>query len=217
MSKRPEPMISPAVVGYLRIPPVWIGDKPTDEELLRAPLTDLIRDQHSRTLCCGIRVRVRRDGIFLFDFSDWPQAVQKLISRPEGATLIRVIAVAGNNDSRARNCRVYCCADALPTRVFTQPGPLADIAHETVRYSLRVRPHSVKWSRGWVAHRQISSIKSGPRPIVPVPGRIRGRMPIVLPMSATGGEPSGDSRINLSIRRLRIYSSRHEGLRQIER
>ena len=31
-----------------------------------------------------------------------------------------------------------------------------------------------KGSRGWIAYRQISSIKSGPRPIVPVQGRIRG-------------------------------------------
>ena len=91
------------------------------------------------------------------------QAVRKLFSRPERATLIRVTAVAGNNDSRVRNCRIYCCADALPTRVFTQPGPLADIAHETVRYSLRVRPHSAKWSRGRAFDRQIGSTKRGDR------------------------------------------------------
>ncbi len=41
--------------------------------------------------------------------------------------MIRVTAVAGNNDSRVRNCRVYCCADVLPTRVFTQPGPISDL------------------------------------------------------------------------------------------
>ena len=42
--------------------------------------------------------------------------------------MIRVIAVAGNIGSRIRNCRVYCCADALPTRVFTQPGPKVAVA-----------------------------------------------------------------------------------------
>ncbi len=34
--------------------------------------------------------------------------------------------------------------------------------------------------------RQISPIKSGPRPIVTAQGRIRGRMPTVLPSSAIG-------------------------------
>ncbi len=60
------------------------------------------------------------------------QAVWKLSSRRERATLIRITVDAGNNDSRTRNFRVYCCANALPTRVFTQSGPKADIArHET--------------------------------------------------------------------------------------
>ncbi len=54
------------------------------------------------------------------------------------------------------------------------------------------RSHSAKWSRGRVAHRQISPIKSGPRPIVPVQGRVRGRMPIVLSLSATGRSHLGN-------------------------
>lgn len=90
-------MISPAVAGYLRIPPVWIGDRPTDEELLRAPLTDLIRDQHRRTLCGGIHVRVRRDGVFLFDFSDWPRAEPTEIpghTREPGQTIPREVTDA---------------------------------------------------------------------------------------------------------------------------
>ncbi len=50
--------------------------------------------------------------------------------------MIRVIAVAGKKGSRVRNCRVYCCADALPTRVFTQPGPKADIPPFSQTWSL---------------------------------------------------------------------------------
>ncbi len=41
--------------------------------------------------------------------------------------MIRITTVASNNVSRAGKCRVYCCANALSTRVFTQPGPIADI------------------------------------------------------------------------------------------
>ena len=54
-----------------------------------------------------------------------------------------------------------------------------------------VRPHSVKWQPGRVSHRQISPIKSRPQPIVTVQGRIRGRMAIVLPLSATPGVIGG--------------------------
>ncbi len=51
---------------------------------------------------------------------------------------------------------------------------------------------SVQNGHGAGCHRRISSIKSGPRPIVPVRGRFRGRMLIVLPMSATGGSHLGN-------------------------
>lgn len=67
-------MISPAVAGYFRIPPVWVGDKPTENELLYEKVVDLIRDQYHRVLCGCIDVRVRRDGVFLFDFSRWAPA-----------------------------------------------------------------------------------------------------------------------------------------------
>ncbi len=46
---------------------------------------------------------------------------------PKRATMIRATADKGNNDSRVRNCRVYCCADVLPTRVFTQPGSKPEV------------------------------------------------------------------------------------------
>ena len=57
---------------------------------------------------------------------------------------------------------------------------------------VEVRPHSAKLSRGRVSHRQISPIKSGPQPIVTAQGRIRGRMPIVLPLPAIGRSHLGN-------------------------
>ncbi len=51
---------------------------------------------------------------------------------------------------------------------------------------VEVRPHSAKWSGGRGSHRPISPVKSGPRPIVPAQGRIRVRMPVMLPLSAIG-------------------------------
>ncbi len=49
---------------------------------------------------------------------------------------------------------------------------------------------------GRVSHRSISPIKSGPRPIVTAQGRNRFRMPIVLPMSATGRSHLGNPESN---------------------
>ena len=46
------------------------------------------------------------------------------------------------------------------------------------------KPWQCEWSRARVSHRQISPIKSGPRPIVTAQDRIRGRMPTVLALSA---------------------------------
>ncbi len=56
----------------------------------------------------------------------------------------------------------------------------------------RSAPYQCKMVTGRVAHRQISSVKSGPRPIVPVQGPIRDRMPIVLPLSAIGRSHLGN-------------------------
>ena len=50
---------------------------------------------------------------------------------------------------------------------------------------VEVRSHSAKWSRGRVSHRQDTPIESGPQPIVTAQSRYHGRMPIVLPLSAT--------------------------------
>ncbi len=49
-----------------------------------------------------------------------------------------------------------------------------------------------KWSLGRFSHRQISPIKSGPRPIVTDQGRIRGRRSIVPPLSAIGRSHLGN-------------------------
>lgn len=63
-------MISPAVAGYFRIPPVWIGERPSENEIRQMPESNLIRDVYRETLSNGIDVRVRRDGIFIFDFTN---------------------------------------------------------------------------------------------------------------------------------------------------
>jgi len=69
-------MVSPSVEGYFRFPAVWIGEEPE-----AASVRILNPAVHHEIVCenilsCGIKVRVTRDGHFLFDFSKWPVAPQ---------------------------------------------------------------------------------------------------------------------------------------------
>ncbi len=63
--------------------------------------------------------------------------------------MIRLIATAGNNDSRIHDRRVYCCADAVPARVFTQPGPQADILPERALTSSLPQQKKSQQDRAW--------------------------------------------------------------------
>lgn len=63
--------VSAAVEGYFRFPAVWIGAEP---EMPNGDFLDYeIHHEivYRRDLSCDVRVCVRRDGTFLFDFSKW--------------------------------------------------------------------------------------------------------------------------------------------------
>lgn len=57
--------------SYFYMPPIWVGSQPTDAELA-TPTNELIKVVCSRTLAVGISLSVHRDGVFLFDFQQWP-------------------------------------------------------------------------------------------------------------------------------------------------
>lgn len=65
------PMIVPAIHAYYHAPPLWIGTRPTEEEIKTAPESNFIREVYRTQLTQGIKVRVRRDGLFVFDCSNW--------------------------------------------------------------------------------------------------------------------------------------------------
>ena len=72
-----------SVAAYLHIPPVWIHEDPDGAKKL--PTDEVYR----KTLSCGIRMRVRRDGFFVFDFANWPQAPAfRVLEDPKGVTYI---------------------------------------------------------------------------------------------------------------------------------
>lgn len=73
MRTLPE-QISPSVEGYFRLPAIWVGYAPPDPAVRK--LNPAI---HHETVFFGtvsenLAVRVRRDGLFLFDFSKWSRA-----------------------------------------------------------------------------------------------------------------------------------------------
>jgi len=57
--------------SYFYMPPAWIGEAPTDIELAGSP-HNLVKVICSRQLSMGIRIDAHRDGVFLFDFTGWP-------------------------------------------------------------------------------------------------------------------------------------------------
>ncbi|MCZ6718524.1 MAG: hypothetical protein O6944_05150, partial [Gammaproteobacteria bacterium] len=69
--------------------------------------------------------------------------------------------------------------------------PKADIAHDRSVFSSGTLSEREKVT-GRAFDRKISPIKSGPQPIVTAQGRIRGRMPIVPPLSAIGRSHLGN-------------------------
>ena len=68
--------VTPAVEGYFRIPAVWVGDKPDDASVLKVNPSVHHAVVVDKDLSSGIKVRVQRDGTFLFDFTTWDHAPQ---------------------------------------------------------------------------------------------------------------------------------------------
>lgn len=72
-------MVSPSIEGYFRMPAVWIGETPQPHSVLKLNPHIHHRMVFSKKLRCGIEVRAHRDGLFLFDFSEWLLAPQVTI------------------------------------------------------------------------------------------------------------------------------------------
>lgn len=64
-------IVCPAIVGYYHIPLAWCARAPTPSQWRHAANGDLLDIVYEKTLEGGIRVRVRRDGLFWFDCNRW--------------------------------------------------------------------------------------------------------------------------------------------------
>ncbi|TXN41422.1 hypothetical protein FV232_24730 [Methylobacterium sp. WL30] len=70
---------SPTVASYFRVPPVWIGEQPTLPVNQVLPITWGHETILRLTMACGIKIRVQRDGLFAFDFTDFLPATYTII------------------------------------------------------------------------------------------------------------------------------------------
>ena len=77
-SKIPD-TFTPSIEGYFRVPPIWVGEKPEPESVRNLNLQIHHSVALETQLDSGIKVRVQRDGTFLFDFSSWDLAPQMVI------------------------------------------------------------------------------------------------------------------------------------------
>jgi hypothetical protein len=92
-----ESMIVPGVSAYYHVPPVWINSAPSETEFTTSPVEELIRDEYRCTLQNGVRVRVRRDGLFVFDCTNWePAGVTEIPAHTtkQGQQIPRVVSDA---------------------------------------------------------------------------------------------------------------------------
>lgn len=65
--------ISPLVEGYYRLPAVWLGREPEEQEQLKFDARVHCELVVERKLQCGVSAKAFRNGMFLFDFSAWEE------------------------------------------------------------------------------------------------------------------------------------------------
>ena len=62
-----QPLKISCVTAYFHIPALWLNKEPSNDNEIYEIISE-------KTLNCGIRVKARRDGLFIFDFSNWKPA-----------------------------------------------------------------------------------------------------------------------------------------------
>lgn len=95
--------VIPAVSGYYHNPPVWVGGAPQRVGGQYFDHKSLVQDVYRTSLSNGVKVRVRRDGLFVFDFSSWEQAGETTIPKM-------------NLDHEGRVCKEHTAANAVAER-----------------------------------------------------------------------------------------------------
>jgi hypothetical protein len=67
--------------GFYHWPPLWIGTPPVKQG---ADLTPALMNAEvfSSNLACGVRLKVSKQGLFVFDFAQWEPGSAALVQSP---------------------------------------------------------------------------------------------------------------------------------------
>lgn len=74
-----EAASTPNIWGFYHDPPLWVGERPEElyREVVRPEAFHAMRDEIVRRTIAGqIEFRATREGLFAFDFTDWPPGLQ---------------------------------------------------------------------------------------------------------------------------------------------
>jgi hypothetical protein len=69
------------VAGFYHFPPVWVGAAASSSNG-EVDLNELNDQIFNESFANGVQMRVSREGLFLYDFSSWPEAVMPSGDRP---------------------------------------------------------------------------------------------------------------------------------------
>jgi hypothetical protein len=108
------------ISGYYHFPPMWIGIT-VEEGVTRMAVEERQKTILSADLDNGLCVKVSRDGMFLFDFSGWPDAKPTItdFARSSQAALLRRLLVL--------NAYVACLHTAILEQGEIWPKSVVDL------------------------------------------------------------------------------------------
>lgn len=156
-------LISPAVVAFYHAPAVWCGIKPSEQDWLSKSEDFFIKDVVVGEIHNIVKYRVRKDGLFVFDFSMWNKAPETEIKDfilTKGKTIPKETTEAEKlaEDRYVLRCKVLnaflCCLSTSHTDVKKRatfiPMP---VKGDAVHFALFDQNHS---------HRVESSLPNDP-------------------------------------------------------
>lgn len=144
-------------MAYFHLPPIWVGAAP--EGAIPRQATALMGVIHTQTLSMGIKVEVCRDGIFIFDFSDWPNGCPITIpayTAEKGKPVPGAVAQAGVTATTHR----YNCLAVMNTHLASLSTSWSRVqkTHMPLQQVVTPASHfSVAWSG---SHRYLNGVSA---------------------------------------------------------
>jgi hypothetical protein len=126
-------MFAPSVEGYFRRPAIWIGAPPQEVAVYEQSPTVHPESVFDGMASDNLPARIRRDGLFLFDFTSWPNAPMQRIpgyTIEPGKSIPREVIEAETKAEQAATTRAQLMnvhQACIATAEQTVAGRTADI------------------------------------------------------------------------------------------